>query len=167
MAFASRLALPVYRPRTFLSTGYQGTLGWGFQAALGAKVAHPDTPVLSLCGDGGFMFGVQELATAVQHRIGLVTVLFNDGAYGNVRRMQKQLYGGRVIASDLHNPDFVALATAFDARGVRAETPEALGKAIHEGFGQDVPTLIEVPVGEMAGTDRFKSLPRVRFGELR
>ena len=162
VGYAARQIMPVYKPYTFISTGYQGTLGWGFPTALGVKVAHPDKPVISVTGDGGFMFGVQELATAVQHRIGLVTLLFNDNAYGNVKRMQQKLYGNRVIASDLHNPDFVRMAESFGARGIRAETPEELRRAIRAGFAEDGPTLVEIPVGEMPDVDRFKRGARVR-----
>lgn len=162
VGYASRQLMPVYKPYTFISTGYQGTLGWGFPTALGVKVAHPDKPVLAVAGDGGFMFGVQELATAVQHRIGLVTLLFNDNAYGNVKRMQQKLYGNRVIASDLHNPDFVGMAESFGARGIRAETPDELRQAIRDGFAEAGPTLVEIPVGEMPDVDRFKRGARVR-----
>lgn len=162
VGYAARQIMPVYKPYTFISTGYQGTLGWGFPTALGVKVAHPDRPVISVTGDGGFMFGVQELATAVQHRIGLVTLLFNDNAYGNVKRMQQKLYGNRVIASDLHNPDFVRMAESFGARAIRAETPEELRRAIRAGFAEDGPTLVEIPVGEMPDVDRFKRGARVR-----
>lgn len=80
VAYVSRFAFPVYRPRSFIGTGYQGTLGFGFATALGVKVANPDRPVLSITGDGGFMYNVQELSTAVQHGIDLVTVVFNDGS---------------------------------------------------------------------------------------
>ena len=89
VGFASWYGFPIYEPRTFISSGYQGTLGSGFPTALGAKVAHPDRPVVAITGDGGFMFAVQELATAIQERIGLVTLLFNNRSYGNVLRDQK------------------------------------------------------------------------------
>src|SRR5215472_8783902 len=86
IGFASRLALPVYKPRTFLSPGYQDNLGWGYATALGAQHARRDVPVLSIAGDGGFLFTSNEIATAVHHRIPLSIVVFNDGAFGNVRR---------------------------------------------------------------------------------
>ena len=111
--------LPVYKPRTFLSPGYQDNLGWGFATALGAQHARRDVPVLSISGDGGFIFTSNELATAVRHRIPLTVVVFNDGAFGNVRRIQEEHYGNRLIASDLANPDFVRLAR------VSASTPSA------------------------------------------
>ncbi len=164
VGYASRQVMPVYKPYTFISTGYQGTLGWGFPTALGVKAAHPGRRVLSISGDGGFMFAVQELATAVQHGIGLVTLVFNDNAYGNVKRMQKEQYGNRVIASDLRNPDFVRLAESFGARGLHARTPDELRGAIREGFAGDGPTVVEIPVGEMPDADRFKRGPRVRGG---
>ena len=88
IGFAARLAFPVYRPRTFLSPGYQDNLGWGYATALGAQHARPDVPVVAISGDGGFMFTANELATAVRHRIPLVAIVFNDGAFGNVRRIQ-------------------------------------------------------------------------------
>ena len=156
VGFASRIAYPVYQPRTYISTGYQGTLGYGFPTALGVKVVRPEVPVVSITGDGGFMFSVQELATAVQQNIGLVTVVFNNNQYGNVQQMQKHLYEGRVIASDLHNPDFVKLAEAFGARGVRAETPDALKAALEESLDLDTPTLVEVPLGDVPSADRFR-----------
>lgn len=142
-------AFPVYRPRTFLTSGYQGTLGFGFATALGAKVGHPDRPVLSLNGDGGFFYNLPELATMVQHRLDVITVVFNDNAYGNVRRIQKERFGGRFIASDLYNPDFVMLAQSFGIEGVRVGTPEALRDVVTDAVRDPRPILIEVPVGEM------------------
>lgn len=163
VSYVGRFALPIYHPRTFVSVGYQGTLGWGFATALGVKVAHPDRAVLSVTGDGGFMFTVQELAAAVQHRIATVTLVFNDGAYGNVRRTQKESYGNRIIASELVNPDFVRLAEAFGAQGLRAHTPEELRAALRRGFEEsEVPTVIEVPVGEMPSPWPVTFLPKVR-----
>lgn len=149
VSYVSRFTLPIYHPRTFVTTGYQGTLGWGFAAALGVKAANPDRAVVSVTGDGGFMFNVQELATAVQHKIASVTVVFNDGAYGNVQRAQRDDYGNRVIATELRNPDFSKLADSFGALGLRAHTPEELRRALQRGFAADVPTIIDVPVGEM------------------
>ena len=122
VGFAARLVFPVYKPRTFLSPGYQDPLGWGFATALGAQHARPDVPVVAISGDGGFLFTAPELATAMRHRIPLVTIVFNDGAFGNVRRIQEERYGNRLIGSDLTNPDFVAFARSFGAEAVRAPT---------------------------------------------
>ena len=163
VGYVSRIAMPVHAPRTFLSTGLQGTLGWGFATALGAQAACPGRRVLSIAGDGGFMFTMPELATAVQHRIPLVTIVFNDGAFGNVKGFQKQNFGGRTIASDLRNPDFVRLAESFGAHGIRASGPAELRAALRKGFSHtDGPTLIEVPVGELPSPWEFIMLPRVR-----
>ena len=147
MGYVAQSAFPVHAPRTFLSSGYQGTLGAGFPTALGAQVACPDRAVLSINGDGGFMFNAQELSTAVQQRLGVVAVVFEDGAYGNVKRMQEDLYDGRVIASELRNPDFVRLAESFGAEGVRADTPDELREAVAAAWGRSVPTLVSVRVG--------------------
>ena len=162
VGFTSRIVYSVYQPRTYISTGYMGTLGYGFPTGLGVKVAKPDVPVISVAGDGGFMFAVQELATAVQHHIGLITIVFNNNQYGNVQQMQKNLYGNRVIASDLHNPDFVKLAESFGAQGLRANSPTDLRRAIQQAQQTDLPTVIEVPVGDMPSVDRFRKLPKVR-----
>ncbi|WP_252511095.1 thiamine pyrophosphate-dependent enzyme [Phreatobacter aquaticus] len=144
VGFASYFAYPVQRPRTYVSTGFQGTLGFGFQTALGVKVAHPDKPVVSITGDGGFLFGVQELATAVQYGIGLVTVVFNNEAYGNVRRDQETRYGNRLIGADLVNPDFLMLAKAFGLDGHRVHAPAELKPVLAAALAKGEPALIEV-----------------------
>jgi acetolactate synthase I/II/III large subunit len=156
MVFAARVAYPVYKPRTYLSPGFQDPLGLGFATALGAQCACPDTPVVAICGDGGFMFTATEMATAMRHRIPLVTVVFNDGAFGNVRRIQQERFGNRLIASDLLNPDFVAFGKSFGAEAVRARNPEQLRAALRRAFAhRDGPTLIEVPVGELPSPWEF------------
>ena len=146
VGFASWIGFPVYKPRTYVTCGYQGTLGFGFPTALGVKAANPDKAVISVAGDGGFMFGVQELATAVQHNIGVVIVLFNNNAFGNVRRDQEERFHGRLIGSDLTNPDFMKLAESFGVSGCRANNPDGLKKALEEALGKDAPCLIEVPI---------------------
>jgi acetolactate synthase-1/2/3 large subunit len=163
MAFAARVAYPVYRPRTYISPGYQDNLGWGFATALGVQDARRDVPVLSISGDGGFMFTASELATAIRHRIPLTTVIFADGAFGNVRRNQEERYGNRLIASDLANPDFVRFAESFGAAAERARTPPELAGALARAFKRrDGPTLIEVPVGPLPSPWEFIRLPRLR-----
>jgi acetolactate synthase-1/2/3 large subunit len=166
VGYWSNNGFPVYSPRTMVTSGYQGTLGYGFATALGAQVGNPHTRVISINGDGGFFYNVQELSTAVMFNIPLVTIVFNDGAYGNVKRIQQEQYGGRTIASDLHNPDMVKLADAYGLLGIRARTPEELRSAIQEGFKNDGPTLIEVPVGPMPNPSRVTGfqLPPVRGG---
>ena len=162
ISYASRILYPVYGPRTYLTTGYQGTLGWGLPTALGAKVAMPDRAVVSVSGDGGFMFGVQELATAAKHNIPVVCLVFTDDAYGNVRRIQQDNYEGRVVASDLANPDFVKLGASFGLRAERAKTPKALRKAMSEAMKANEPSLIEIPVGVFPDPWRYFMRPRVR-----
>ena len=162
VGFAARLALPVYKPRTFLSPGYQDNLGWGYATALGVQAARPDVPVLSINGDGGFLYTGNELATAMRHRIPLVAVVFVDGAFGNVRRIQEEQFGNRLIASDLANPDFVKYAESFGAVGRRAHNPGQLGAALKAGFARREPTLIEVPVGPLPSPWEFIHMPRVR-----
>lgn len=144
--FTSYYGFPVYEPWTFISCGHQGTLGFGFPTALGVKVAHPDKPVIALAGDGGFMFGVQDLATAVQYGINVVTVLFNNGAYGNVLRDQKRVYEGRVIGAELRNPDFLKLADSFGVPACRVADPASLKRELVKAIDRDAPALIEVVV---------------------
>ncbi|HEX5779809.1 MAG TPA: thiamine pyrophosphate-dependent enzyme, partial [Xanthobacteraceae bacterium] len=163
MGFAARLALPVYKPRTFLSPGYQDNLGWGYATALGAAHARPDVPVVSINGDGGFLYTANELATAVRHKTPLTAIVFADGTFGNVRRIQEEKYDNRLIASDLANPDFVKFGEAFGAATERATTPDELRAALKRGFARrDGPTLIEVPVGPMPSPWEFILMPRIR-----
>jgi acetolactate synthase I/II/III large subunit len=146
VGFASWYGFPVYEPRTFISSGYQGTLGSGFPTALGAKVAHPDRPVVAITGDGGFMFGVQELATAVQFKIGVVVLVFNNNSYGNVRRDQRERFEGRIVASDLVNPDFVKLAESFGVGAARVTSPEGFRPALEKALANGGPYLIDIEV---------------------
>lgn len=162
VGYAAMLALPVHEPRHYINAGYQGTLGFGFATGLGVKVANPGARVVVVSGDGGFLFTATELATAVQHRIALVTIVFNDNAYGNVKRMQQHIHDGRVIATNLKNPDFVALAQSFGAIGLRASTPDELSTALARAFEEPGPTVIEVPIGEVPDPWHLVRLPRVR-----
>jgi acetolactate synthase I/II/III large subunit len=146
VGFASWYGFPVYAPRTFITSGYQGTLGSGFPTALGAKVANPDRPVVAITGDGGFMFGVQELATAVQFNIAVVTLVFNNNAYGNVRRDQRERFAGRVVASDLVNPDFVKLAESFGVGAIRVTSPDQFRAALEKALAHGGPYLIDIEV---------------------
>src|ERR1700736_2674309 len=146
VGFTSWYGFPVYEPRTFITSGYQGTLGSGFPTALGAKVAHPDRTVVAITGDGGFMFGVQELATAVQFNIGVVVLVFNNTAYGNVRRDQRERFDGRVVASDLVNPDFVRLAESFGVSAARVTSLETFRPALEKALADGGPYLIDIEV---------------------
>ena len=149
IGYWANVGFPVYAPRTYITPGYQGTLGWGFPTSLGVKVALPDTPVVSINGDGGFGFALNELATMARHQIATVVVVFDDSAYGNVRRIQRDQFNGRTIASDLLNPDYVKLAESFGFAGRRAESAGALGTHLREAIKANEPALIHVPVGAM------------------
>ena len=148
VGFTSWYGFPVYKPRQHITAGYQGTLGYGFATALGVVAAHPDKKVIQVSGDGGFMFNVQELATAVKYRLPITTIIFNDNRFTNVQRQQKEWFGGRVIASDLHNPDFVQLAESFGAMAQRVRSPQEMKVAIESAFAQSGPAIIEVAVDE-------------------
>lgn len=162
VGFASRLAFPVHSPRTFLSPGYQDTLGWGYGTALGAQAASPGRKVVLATGDGGFMFQSAELATAMRHNLPVVVVVFDDGAFGNVRRIQEQQYGNRLIACDLANPDFVKFAESFGMAAFHAGSPDELEASLRQAFGLNAPALVRVPVGQMPSPWDMILLPRVR-----
>jgi acetolactate synthase-1/2/3 large subunit len=162
LGFVGRLAFPVNAPRRYISPGYQDNLGWAYGAALGAQAALPDRAVVAMCGDGGFMYQAAELATAVRHKLPVVAIVVDDGAFGNVKRIQAERFGNRLIAWDLANPDFVRFAESFGARAWRAETPAALQRALTEALAERAPALIHVPVGEMPSPWDMLVLPRVR-----
>jgi acetolactate synthase-1/2/3 large subunit len=126
-----------------------GTLGFAYPAALGAKVARPDAPVVTVVGDGGFLFASNELATAVQHGINTVTVVFDDSAYGNSNRDQRERYRGRELGTVLRNPDWVRLAEAFGAQGTRVDDIERLPEVLREACGRDGSTVIAVPMDRL------------------
>ncbi len=147
LGYRATTAYPCALPRTFLFPRGFGTLGWALPAAIGARFAMPDRPVVSVCGDGGFLFTAQELATAAMHGLSIVVLVLNNDSYGMVRRFQKMRYGDeRVIATDLRNPDFVKFAESFGvyARRLRdtSEVPSALAESLDAGG----PTLLELDV---------------------
>jgi acetolactate synthase I/II/III large subunit len=143
-----RFAMPIYASRSFFMPGFQATLGWAYPAALGGKVACPERKVVAVAGDGGFMFSATELATAVHHQIPVTVLVFDNKAYGNVKTIQANSYGGRHIAVDLTNPDFVAMARAFGMTADRAETPAELEEVLTRHLAAEAPSLIEVPLME-------------------
>ena len=148
IGYYSRPFWPTYEGRTYLSSSYSGNLGYEYPVALGAKVACPGRPVIAVIGDGGFMYNVQELSTAVQQKINVVAIVFNDNAYGNVARDLDEWWGGAYGAA-LHNPDFMKLADAFGVHGMRAKDPTQVGSLVRDAIQLDRPVLIEVPVGRM------------------
>jgi acetolactate synthase I/II/III large subunit len=162
IGFASRVALPIERTRTFLSPGYQDNLGWGFGTALGVKAAMPDRKVLAIAGDGGFMYQVGELATAARHKLAVVVVVFDNGGFGNVKRIQQERYGNRLIASDLQNPDFCKLAESFGVASFKAFDGRQLEESLRKAFALDAPALIWVPHGDVPSPWDLILMPRVR-----
>lgn len=162
IGFASHLFYDHLAPRTFLTSGAAGTLGAGTAVAIGAS-AVTDRPVVGIVGDGGFMFTATELATAVQHDIGCNILLFNDGAYGNVNRIQKLRFGpDRTIASTLQNPDFQVMCQSFGVRSWQVDSPEALKPALGAAIEHDGPCLVEVKVDEMPDPWPFFRPPPIR-----
>jgi thiamine pyrophosphate-dependent acetolactate synthase large subunit-like protein len=123
--------------------GY-GTLGFSVPAAIGAKIGRPDREVVAVVGDGGYQFTMEELAVAVQHRVTLPVVIFNDSTYTAVKRGMDA--SGRYVGVDLVNPDYLDLARAYGIPGVRAESPEQLTQAIREAQRRTGPTIIDTPI---------------------
>ncbi len=148
VGFASWFGFPMYEPRHFVSAGQQGTLGYGFATALGVAAAHPDKAVVQISGDGGFMFTVQELSTAVHYNLNIVTIIFNDNKFTNVQRQQDEWFEGRRICSDLTNPDFVKMAESFGASAYRVASPKELKKILPRALAESGPTIIEVSISE-------------------
>jgi acetolactate synthase-1/2/3 large subunit len=161
VGYAAWVGYPAYAPRTLITAGYQGTLGYGFPTALGVKVAHPDRAVISITGDGGFMFAMPELATAIQYEIPLTTIVFNNASYGNVRRDQQVSFEGRIVAADLVNPDFLKLGEAFGIWTRRVQSADELLPVLREALALDAPTMIEVmvPRGSEPSPWKFISPP--------
>ncbi len=146
MSYRMNDAFPVYEPRTYLFPSSYGTLGFSVPAAIGAKVGRPDVPVVAVVGDGGFQFTMQEVATAIQFEITVPIVIFNDSTYTAVDSAMKHSFSGKVIATDLVNPDYVKLAAAYGIPGVRAQSPEEMRREIVAAFERSGPSIIDVPI---------------------
>jgi acetolactate synthase-1/2/3 large subunit len=149
VAYACHMLFPVSEPRSYFSTSYMGTLGFGYPASLGVKYARPDRPVVTVSGDGGFLYAATEMATAVQHGIHTVTVVFDDGAYGNSNRDQRERYGGLEYGTLLRNPDWVAFARAFGVDGIRVDDLDRLPAVMREALAHDGSTVIAVPMDRL------------------
>jgi len=145
MGYWANLVYEVRQPRTYITSSYYATLGFSFPTALGAKVAAPDKPVICVVGDGGFLYACAELATAVRYGINLITVIFTDNAFGSTKSDQQINFQGRVLGTELNNPDFAKLAELFGARGIKAE-PERFGSILGEVLETKQPVVIEVPI---------------------
>jgi acetolactate synthase-1/2/3 large subunit len=144
MSYLCHRRFPVYGPRTYMSPHGYGTLGFSVPAAIGAKIGRPDREVVAIVGDGGYQFTMEELAAAVQHKVTLPVVIFNDSTYTAVKRGMDA--SGKYIGVDLVNPDYLALATAYGIPGVRAQGPEQLVTAIREAQRRTGPTIIDTPI---------------------
>ena len=140
------LYFPILKPRTFVTSGGLGTMGFGFPAAIGAKVAKPESVVVDIAGDGSFMMSERELATAVSENIPVVVLILNNSSLGMVAQWQRMFFGRRYVGTYIRNPDFEKLARVYGANGFRAETMDELVKAVREGMSSDVPTVIDVPI---------------------
>ena len=144
----SHFAFSVRRPRTYITSSYFGTLGYAFPTALGAQVAFPDRQVVAICGDGGFLYGVQELATAMKYGLKVVTLVFNNNSFGASEWHQTHDYEGRYLGTDLLNPDFVRLAESFGVIGLRT-TPENLDASLQEALAAQKPVMMEIALPNM------------------
>jgi acetolactate synthase-1/2/3 large subunit len=142
----ARRYFPVYEPRTFVCPLGFGTLGSAYPLALGAKRGRPERQVVAICGDGGFLFNLQELATAAQHGLGVVALVVNDGGYGAIRDWQRRHAGGRFTGVDLVAPDFMGLAQAFGVVGLRAKGADDVGDVLEAALRETRPVLLEVPL---------------------
>lgn len=146
MSYVGCYLYPVYEPRTYMFPSGYGTLGFSTPAAIGAKIARPESAVVAVIGDGGYQFTMGDLGTAVQERVGLPIVIFNDSTYSAVKEAQSESRGSRFIGVDLVNPDYVDLAKAYRIPGVRANSPEEMEREIRAALSRDLPTLIDVPI---------------------
>ena len=146
IGYWSHLAFPVLSPRSYLTSGYFATLGFAFPTALGAKVGNPNRQVVATSGDGGFGYASSELATAVQEGLNVVTIVFNNESFGASYADQESRFGGRVIGTRIHNPDFAKLAESYGAVGVKVPNHQELGPALRDALKANGPVLIEVPI---------------------
>jgi len=148
LGYYSRPRWITENPKSYIDSGYSGNLGFAFPTALGAKVGNPDKPVICVSGDGGFMYNSSEISTAVKYGINLVTVIYNDGHYGNVARDMDDDFGG-TYETDFVNPDFVKLAEAYGAVGLRAKDPFDVKNVIPKALAMNKPVFIDVPVNRV------------------
>jgi acetolactate synthase-1/2/3 large subunit len=140
------LALDMFEPRTLLHPGMYGTLGYALPAAIGAHIGRPDRFAVALCGDGGFLYTSQELATAIQESVNVLAIVFNDNAFGALRAYQDRHFRGRRIGVQLHNPDFAQLGAAYGAVGVKLRDHRALGPTVRAAVERGGVTVIECPI---------------------
>ena len=156
IGYWANLTYAVRRPRTYITSSYFATLGYSFPTALGVKLSAPDRSVVCVVGDGGFLYACGELATAVRYGINLITVVFNDQAFGSTKSDQVVNFKGRIVGTEINNPDFAKLAELFGAKGLKAK-PEQLGKALDEALEAQRPVVIEVPLPTLTAPFQISS----------
>ncbi len=143
--------LNIYEPSTWIQSGCFGPMGYALPAAIACRLARPETPVVALCGDGGFYMTLHELSTAVQEEAPVLVCIFDDGALGTIKHHQRSYYGERFISVDLANPDFAAVAEAFGCSGFEAENPRQLRSALEDGLRSvksGRPAVIDIRIDE-------------------
>lgn len=139
------------RPRSFITSGGLGTMGFGFPAAIGAQIGLPDRTVIDIAGDGSFQMNIQELGTAVEYGLPVKVAILNNGYLGMVRQWQEMFHHRRYSSTALeHNPDFVAVAEAYGARGIRVETEEEVRPALQQALEDPGPVVIDFRVSREA-----------------
>jgi acetolactate synthase-1/2/3 large subunit len=148
VCYYSRAFYPLYRPHTSITPGHQGTLGYSFPTALGVAAGNPGRAVVCATGDGGFGYGLAELATAAKYRLGVVTLVFNDGQFTNIKHAHTAAFG-RVTGHELNNPDFGKLAAAFGVKSAAIRSPEDLEKVLPGAIASGQPWLIDAQIGDM------------------
>ena len=146
--------LTIYQPRTFMYPHGWAGLGFAFPASLGAKVGKPESPMVCITGDGGFQYNMQELATAAQYGINVIVLMFNDNAWGVLKRQQQVRYNGRLMGTDLVNPDFVKLFDSYGFDGTRVKSVAELTQALEAALATDRTQLIEAQIPR--GFDAFE-----------
>jgi acetolactate synthase-1/2/3 large subunit len=144
LGYASFNEFPIDQPRNFLYPCVAVSLGYAYPAAIGAKIAHPTKPVVCFSGDGGFMMGAAELATAVRYGINVVAVVVNDSSLSSIKGTQQKFHEGRIIGTDLSNPDFSQFAKTFGAQGLRVKDLTKFATILKDALKADRPTIIEV-----------------------
>jgi len=166
IGYATHDEFPVVDPSNYLFPNITVALGYAFPAALGAKAAHPDKPVVCFTGDGGFMMGSPELSTAMKYGMNVVTIIVNDRSLSGIKGSQQKYYEGRIIDVDLHNPDFVEFAKSFGAYGRRVDDLSEFKSVFEEALSLDRPSLIEVPMVDRQ-QELIDGIEWLRLGLLR
>ncbi len=141
------LFFDVIQPGTFFSSTGLGTMGWGFPAAIGAKAAKPGVPVLDIAGEGSFNMTENSLAVSVLENLPVIVFVMNNFSLGMVAQWQRTFYDRRMIGIDLKNcPDYVKIAEAYGAQGIRAESLDDIGNAVKTALKSNVATVIDIPI---------------------